>query len=45
MIAAEIIDQVRSAGGQVAVDGAELVLAAPRPLPYRASCPFGSREP
>lgn len=33
MIAAEIICQVRSAGGQIAADGADLVLTAPRPLP------------
>lgn len=33
MIAAEIIDQVLDAGGQIAVDGADLVLTAPRPLP------------
>ena len=33
MTAAEIIRQVRSAGGQIAVDGINLVLTAPRPLP------------
>jgi hypothetical protein len=33
MIAAEIIGQVLDAGGQIAVDGADLVLTAPRPLP------------
>jgi hypothetical protein len=33
MIAAEIITQVRAAGGRIAVDGADLVLTAPRPLP------------
>jgi hypothetical protein len=33
MIAAEIIDQVLHAGGQITVDGDDLVLTAPRPLP------------
>ena len=33
MIAAEIIGQVLAAGGQIAVDGSDLVLSAPRPLP------------
>ncbi len=33
MIAAEIIGQVLAAGGQITVDGADLVLTAPRPLP------------
>lgn len=33
MTAAEIIGQVLDAGGQIAVDGADLVLTAPRPLP------------
>ena len=33
MIAAEIIGQVLDAGGQIAVDGGDLVLTAPRPLP------------
>jgi hypothetical protein len=33
MIAVEIIGQVLAAGGQIAVDGADLVLTAPRPLP------------
>jgi hypothetical protein len=33
MSAAEIIGQVLDAGGQIAVDGADLVLTAPRPLP------------
>jgi hypothetical protein len=33
MIAAEIIGQVLDAGGQIEMDGADLVLTAPRPLP------------
>lgn len=33
MIAADIIGQVLAAGGQIAVDGSDLVLSAPRPLP------------
>jgi len=33
MIAAEIIGQVLDAGGQISVDGADLALTAPRPLP------------
>lgn len=33
MIAAEIIGQVLAAGGQIAADGPDLVLTAPRPLP------------
>jgi hypothetical protein len=33
MSAAEIIDQVLDAGGQIAADGADLVLTAQRPLP------------
>jgi hypothetical protein len=33
MIAVEIIGQVLAAGGQIAVDGSDLVLSAPRPLP------------
>ena len=33
MIAAEIIGQVLAAGGQIAVDGSDLVLSAPRALP------------
>jgi hypothetical protein len=33
MSAAQIIDLVLDAGGQIAADGADLVLTAPRPLP------------
>lgn len=33
MTAAELIGQVLAAGGQIATDGADLVLTAPRPLP------------
>jgi hypothetical protein len=33
MSAAELIDQVLEAGGQIAADGSDLVLSAPRPLP------------
>ena len=37
MTAAEIIRQVRSGGGQIAADGAALVLTPPRPLPRPTS--------
>lgn len=45
MIAAEIIGQVLAAGGQIAADGTDLVLTAPRPLPVELMDTLKSHKP